>query len=120
MKQLTKCPYCEGNFEVQKVKCLSCETEISGSFNTNRFHVFSSEQLYFIEVFLNMEGNIKLVEKELGISYPTVKNRLHKIIEMLGYKKEKSPVKNKKTELLKKLSDGELSFDKVMKELKDV
>jgi len=46
-----------------------------------------------MEAFIKCRGNIKEVEKELGISYPTVRNRLDSVIEALGYgvDKERSP-----------------------------
>ena len=33
-----------------------------------------------------MQGNIKEVEKELDISYPTVRSKLDDVISSLGYK----------------------------------
>lgn len=116
MNELKGCPYCDGDLIIKKVKCASCETEISGTFKTNRFHMFDEEQLYFIEMFLKSEGSIKQVEKELGISYPTVKNRLGKIIEILGYKTTETKPK-KELSTLELLEAGEISFDDAMKEL---
>lgn len=119
MNELKGCPYCDGDLIIKKVKCSGCETEIAGSFKTNRFHMFDEEQLYFIEMFLKSEGSIKQVEKELGISYPTVKSRLNKIIEILGYRTPESKINKPKKKLstLEMLEAGNISFDDAMKEL---
>jgi hypothetical protein len=74
--------------------------------------MFSQEQLYFIERFLVNEGNIKLMEKDLGISYPTVKNKLRQITSKLGYQTKRS-----QTDILKDLSNGKLTTEQALKEL---
>jgi hypothetical protein len=68
----------------------------------------SGEQTAFVEVFLSCRGNIKEVEKALGISYPTVRSRLDEVLETMGY-----PVKRKedKADLLEALSRGEITVD---------
>ena len=57
--------------------------------------MFKTEDLYFIEIFLKNEGNIKLMEKDLGVSYPTVKSRLKNIIKTLGYQSKNSDSENR-------------------------
>ena len=112
MKELSNCPFCEGDFNIKKVECQCCGTQIKGDFKPNRFHMFAPEDLLFIELFLVNEGNIKLMEKELGISYPTVKNRLKHIVQQLGYQQTPS-----RTEILKSLSEGSITVDDALKKL---
>jgi hypothetical protein len=73
----------------------------------------SQESLEFIEIFVRNRGNIKEMERELGLSYPTVRGRLNAVIEELGYevKSEQSPsdIADKRREILKQLDAGELS-----------
>lgn len=114
LKELACCPFCQGDFEIQKVKCRSCNSEITGSFAANRFQLLATDQLYFVELFLRNEGNIRQMEKELNISYPTVKNRLHQIIEKLGYS---SKPENKKISILNRLSSGEIDVQEALKQL---
>ena len=64
---------------------MKCHTEISGNFTLSKFNYLSKEHLFFIEVFIKNKGNIKAIEKELGISYPTVKKNLDEVIVHLGY-----------------------------------
>lgn len=119
MKELTNCPFCTGDFAIKEVECQGCKTQIKGSFKSNRFHLFNPDDLFFIETFLKNEGNIKLMEKDLGISYPTVKNRLKNITTTLGYQPEESSSKLR-VKILSDLSDGKLSVEEAMKSLRDV
>lgn len=119
MKELTNCPFCSGDFVIKEVECQGCKSQIKGSFKSNRFHLFNQEDLFFIETFLKNEGNIKLMEKDLGISYPTVKNRLKNIITTLGYQMEENSSRQR-VKILSDLSDGKLSVDEAMKNLREI
>lgn len=117
---LGHCPVCDSDLHVSQLTCPACQTEITGNFILSKFNYLSKENLYFIEIFMKNKGNIKRVEKELGISYPTVKKQLDEIIIDLGYTPEddlKDPAKPSKKELLEKLAKGELSKDDVFKQL---
>lgn len=117
-KVLTRCPVCNSNLKVTKLKCNSCSTVIENEFQLSKFDYLSSEQLEFAEVFLRCRGNIKDVEKEMGISYPTVRAKLDDVILSLGYSINKKPrVSNK--EVLDMLEKGEISAEDALKALKD-
>ncbi len=119
MYELTNCPYCEGDFVIKEIECQSCKTQIRGNFKVNRFHMFKPEDLYFIEIFLKNEGNIKLMEKDLGISYPTVKSRLKNIINTLGYK-SKTGESEERVKILNALSEGQIDVKEAIKNLGDI
>ncbi|MBU3812102.1 MAG: DUF2089 domain-containing protein [Candidatus Niameybacter stercoravium] len=68
---------------VQYLRCNSCQTVIENDFKLSRFEYLSAEQLYFIETFIKCRGSIKEVEKEMGISYPTVRAKLDEAINEL-------------------------------------
>ncbi len=116
MHELTNCPYCGGDFVIKEVECQGCKTLIKGNFKVNRFHMFKPEELYFIEVFLKNEGNIKLMEKDLGVSYPTVKSRLKNIIKTLGYK-ARSGDSEERVKILSALSEGKIDVKEAIKSL---
>ena len=78
------CPLCGGAIEVKQIKCTGCGSEIKGSFRTDTMTALPPEYQKFIVVFLRHRGNIKAVEKELGISYPTINKMLDSINAMLG------------------------------------
>ena len=83
-KPLSNCPICGGELELVKLKCISCDLTLEGKLPTSRLASLSSDQQQFVEVFLLARGNIKEVEKELGISYPTVRKKLEDVIQTLG------------------------------------
>lgn len=115
---LGRCPVCENKLSVTELHCSNCDTTIKGDFKLCKFCNLKDEQKHFVEVFIKNRGNIKEIEKELGISYPTVRNKLENVIEALGYNAKYSPKPDKK-EVLAKLSKGEISADEAVKMLKE-
>ena len=105
---LTKCPVCGKAMDVTKLHCSSCHTTIVGRFEACRFCRLSSEQRQFIEVFLTSRGNIKEVERLLGISYPTVRSRLDNALQALGYRVEREQDLRRK-EIIEALDKGEIT-----------
>lgn len=117
---LGRCPVCGENTEVTKISCSSCGINIEGHFELCKFCRLTSEQKQFIDIFIKCRGNIKEVEKELGISYPTVKNRLEDVAAALGYRNEQETRSNgKKKDILERLNSGEISVDEALNLLKD-
>ncbi len=115
---LTNCPVCSQKLTVTKLHCAHCQTTIENEFELFKFASLTKEQLRFVEVFLICRGNIKEVEKELGISYPTVRGKLNDIASALGYEqKKKKEVDEKKVVMM--LERGEISADEAIKMLKD-
>ena len=70
-----KCPVCNEPLLVSELQCPTCNIKISGQFELCKFCKLPPEQRAFAEVFIKNRGNIREVEKELGISYPTVRGR---------------------------------------------
>ena len=112
-----ECPICKSDLQVTKLSCNNCGTGISGNFTLSKFNYLSKEHLYFIEVFIKNKGNIKQIEKELGISYPTVKKNLDEVILSLGYEVNDED-KMKKSVIFEKLEKGEISALEAAKLLK--
>ncbi|SHH80197.1 hypothetical protein SAMN02745180_01113 [Sporanaerobacter acetigenes DSM 13106] len=113
-----KCPVCGNEMEVTKLSCNSCGTSIEGHFSLCKFCKLSDEQKDFVEVFIKNRGNIKEIEKELGISYPTVRNKLESVIEALGYSPKYNVPNINKKEILEKLSNGEITSEEAINLLK--
>ncbi|MCX7842722.1 MAG: DUF2089 domain-containing protein [Clostridia bacterium] len=117
---LGKCPVCGGNMEVTRLSCCSCDTKIEGRFQLCRFCRLTPEQKSFIEVFIKCRGNIKEVEKELGVSYPTVKNKLEDVAAALGYKEDTTQTASgKRMDVLERLNNGEISVEEALGLLKE-
>ncbi|HEX7975053.1 MAG TPA: DUF2089 domain-containing protein [Anaerolineales bacterium] len=81
----TRCPICGGEITVTRIYCQDCDTTIEGRFTGGPFSQFTQEQLDFVETFVRCEGKINRMEDEIGLSYPTIRNRLQEIIRALGY-----------------------------------
>jgi hypothetical protein len=101
---------------VTKLHCSHCQTTIENQFEFSKFASLAQEQLYFIEIFLKCRGNIKEVEKELGISYPTVRGKLDDIILALGYSTNKKLEVDKK-KVVSMLEKGEITAEDAIKML---
>jgi hypothetical protein len=80
-----ECPICSGSITVTRFVCSECDTTIEGRFAGGPFSQLNSEQLNFVETFVRCEGKITRMEREIGLSYPTIRNRLHDVIRVLGY-----------------------------------
>ena len=120
-KLIGTCPICNSNLKVSSLKCNNCDTSIHGEFELSKFDYLSPTQQEFVLVFLKNGGNIKLIEKELNISYPTVKKNLDEIISALGFEKINVSEAKKftKEEVYKALKNGEISFEEAEEYLKE-
>jgi len=103
---------------IKELECPTCQVTVSGSFETCPFCILTGEQLKLIKIFLKSRGNIKEVERELGISYPTVRGRLDDIVRALGFTPPKPEVtRGMKDELLAKLESGEIDANEFVRKL---
>jgi hypothetical protein len=82
---ISTCPVCSGELAVTRLHCRSCGTTLEGDFSVGRFGRLSREQLALLESFLRARGNLKDMERELGLSYPTVRSRLEALVRSLGF-----------------------------------
>ncbi len=79
-----KCMVCGGSLQITEVTCTSCGSVLSGQFQPCKFCALEPEDLRFLEIFVRNRGNIKDIEREMGISYPTVRNNLDHLIRAMG------------------------------------
>ena len=82
---ISTCPVCSGELAVTRLHCRSCGTTLEGEFSVGRFGRLTKEQLTLLESFLRSRGNLRDMERELGISYPTVRSRVEALIRALGF-----------------------------------
>src|SRR5712691_12329963 len=110
---IARCPICAETLAVARLDCAACGTRIEGSFALGRFHRLSPEQLEFLEVFIKARGNFKDVERELGMSYPTVRSRLDAVIRGLGFLSQAEPDREaeRRKEILRELAEGRIAPD---------
>ncbi|MDQ4036235.1 MAG: DUF2089 domain-containing protein [Chloroflexota bacterium] len=81
---IATCPVCSGELTIARLHCRSCGTALEGEFGVGRFGRLDHDQLSLLESFLRSRGNLKEMERELGISYPTVRGRVDALIRSLG------------------------------------
>jgi hypothetical protein len=81
---IATCPVCAGELEISRLHCSTCGTTIEGEFGVGRFGRLSREQMALLESFLRSRGNLKEMERALGISYPTVRARVEALVQALG------------------------------------
>lgn len=117
---LTHCPVCDGPMVATRLECEHCDVKIEGRFEISGLSSLSNEQMAFVEIFLRCEGKINRVEKELGISYPTVRSRLHEIIKAMGFEPitdveaDHANREQQRLDVLEKLSSGQISPDEAV------
>jgi len=112
-----KCPVCETGLRVTELSCPSCKTRIVTDLQTCVFCNLGPDLLRFLRAFLKARGNIKEVERELNISYPTVRKRLEDLLTSLGLEARSSPPRDTRLEVFERLRKGEISVDDALRSL---
>src|SRR3954447_26340035 len=82
---ISTCPVCSGELAVTRLRCTSCGTTLEGEFSVGRFARLSRDQMALLESFLRSRGNLRDIERELQISYPTVRGRVEALVRALGF-----------------------------------
>jgi hypothetical protein len=77
------CPYCQQAMAVSRMTCHDCGVAIEASYPSPRLANVPIEHQRFIEIFVLAGGNLKQIAEQAGVSYPTVRSRLDKVIESL-------------------------------------
>lgn len=82
---IATCPVCSGELMVTRLRCGTCATTLEGEFGVGRYARLTREQIGVLESFLRSRGNLRDMERELGISYPTVRARVEALVRALGF-----------------------------------
>ena len=119
-KLLQECPLCGSALKVKVLQCPACHTRIEGNFDPPHSKIFHlpHQDLDFIELFVKLRGNIKEVEKALGVSYPTVRGKLDSVIKKMGYTVKPEISKKRRMEIIEQLEKGKIDADKAAELLK--
>ena len=83
----SQCPSCGSELAVTVLTCLNCETAVSGHYRLPPLLRLDPEEQRFIETFILESGSLKAMARHLGVSYPTVRNRLDDIIQKIQEEK---------------------------------
>ncbi len=119
---LNKCPVCGDDLLVTRYHCDTCDTSIEGRFENSAFPGLTAEQIEFVKTFVRCEGKINRMEGELGLSYPTIRNRLQDVIRAMGFEpgKDEAPEisEEKRRSILEDLDKGKISAEDAMRILR--
>lgn len=116
-KILETCPTCEqAQLIVSEMQCRACATVVRSPYQPTIFAQLDAENLRFVEIFVRNKGNVKEMERELGVSYWAIRNRLNDVIEQLWPAADAQPVIDRDA-VLQQLEKGEITVEEAAKQL---
>ena len=113
---ISRCPVCESGMAVSELTCESCGTAVRGRFVIPDLCRLPDDLYQFLVVFVKNRGVIRDVEKELGISYPTVRSRLDAVLAALGFTEQVG--KAESGQVIEMLERGEITPEEAEKMLR--
>lgn len=115
----THCPVTGEPLEVTRLECPTSGISIEGRFQPNEFALLPEDQLEFMRIFVKVRGNLKEVERVLGLSYPTIRLRFEGLLKVLGYEAYEN-VDDERAEVLELLEQGEITPEQATKKLQSI
>lgn len=115
-----QCPVCGDILALTRLSCDECGTELAGHFPTCEFCALNLEDRETLRIFLRSRGNMKELERHLGVSYPTARVRFDTILTKLGMEPtgtDEAPGVPGSAEILESLHRGEIDVDEALKRL---
>jgi hypothetical protein len=103
---------------VSRMTCHGCGISVDAAFPTPRLANLPAEHQRFIEIFVLAGGNLKQIAEQAGVSYPTVRSRLDKIIDSL--RQQISETQQVRGTILDAVSEGKLAADEAARIIKSV
>jgi len=105
---------------VTRLESPSSGIVIEGRFSLGWVGRLTPEQIDFVGLLLRHRNNLQKLATELGVAYNTARARLDDVVTALGGTPERSgePAPDR-TEILEKLSSGEITFDEAMSRLRE-
>ena len=111
------CPVCSERLALTRLSCPSCSTELSGLFETCEFCGLSDDDRDVLRVFLASRGNMKELERHLGVSYPTARARFDSLLSKMGIERASAVPASSRLELMEQVASGEIEIDEALKRL---
>ncbi len=102
---------------VTKLEFPESGVNIEGHFRLNEFALLPPDNLEFLRLYIKVRGNLKEVERILGLSYPTIRSRFEDLLKALGYEAEASDAEAR-DDVLKALERGDIGPNEALERLK--
>lgn len=112
----SECPSCGGKMVAVKMECTDCGTALDGKFSPCPVCALEPEMRELFDLFMRSRGNLKEVQRDLHLSYPTVRNRIEGMFAAYG-KNESSKIG--RMEILKMLRSGGIDVEEAEKMLRE-
>jgi hypothetical protein len=104
---MNRCSYCGDAMRVTKLTCEACGLSHEGDFLTPRLYRLAPEEQRFVEMFVLASGSLKQMAELLGVSYPTVRNRLDRLIERIRGEQRRD--EERKRQILRDIEEGRIA-----------
>jgi len=111
------CPVCSERLALTRLTCPACDTELSGGFSTCEFCVLTNDDREVLRVFLSSRGNMKELERHLGVSYPTARARFDALLSKIGIGRPAASPAPTRVELMEQVARGEIDVEEALKRL---
>ncbi len=106
----SECPVCGGELVTTRLGCRNCGSELAGEFGHCDFCALDERETELLQVFLASRGNLREVEKHLGVSYPTARARFTTLLVKLGLAGDAdAPAAMTRDQVLGEVASGALS-----------
>jgi hypothetical protein len=79
--------------------------------------VLTDEDRDVLRVFLASRGNMKELERHLGVSYPTARARFDALLVKIGIERLVAPAPSARVELMEQVARGEIGIEDALKRL---
>ena len=115
------CPVCGDRLHLTRLSCDGCGTELTGHFPPSEFAALSPAELDLLRVFLRARGNMKALERHLGVSYPTARARFDAVLARLGLTPgddDPAPAADPRLDVLQAVARGEVDLDEAVDRLR--
>ena len=104
--------------EIERLRCTGCRVTVEGRIPIPRLARLSAEDREFVELFVRSSGSLKSVAGKLGISYPTVRSRLDRVIEALEQAEQQE--RDARNTILDDIENGNITVDEAIRRLREL